>query len=563
MRLLDQFHKLHAVLAEHGAQPGLPALAEALSCSERNARIVLRKMAERGWLRWEAARGRGHFSRLTLLESPQHAALDRLSGLLEKGELEQAFARLDGAQRRQLARRLPDFLRIADQDDARHRLRMPLYRAVESLDPYQVVSRLEAHLVRQIFARLTDFDAATQRVVPALAHHWEADPDARAWHFWLRPGLTFHDGTPLEPEDVRHTLLRMRDLPSFYQGLYPHLRHVETGPNRRVSCHLSATDHLWPQRLAAANASIIPRRRAPDFARMPVGSGPFKLTRHSDYRLTLAAFRDYYRERALLDEIDLWLLRPEDEPVAFDLQFGHSAASGTRARHAKVRLQSGCTYLVCNARRRRFADAQQRLALADWLAPDVLIDADDSARRRAAGLMPAWRHRIARPRKRPPLAEGTKLTMVSGDTPDERVRARLIQERLHAARIELRVRCLPYAELIRRDWLKHADLYLGNEILHDDEDFGCFEWFGADATFRRWMPAAPRHALDRRLQAIQSEPDRQARMRAYERIGKALVDEALLIPISHEYQQVDVEAHVAGIDALPLGFVSFADLWVR
>lgn len=52
-------------------------------------------------------------------------------------------------------------------------------------------------------------------------------------------------------------------------------------------------------------------------------------------------------------------------------------------------------------------------------------------------------------------------------------------------------------------------------------------------------------------------------MRAYERIGKALVDEAWLIPISHEYQQVDVEAHVAGIDALPLGFVSFADLWVR
>jgi SgrR family transcriptional regulator len=47
MRLIDQFHKIHALLEKQNAQPGLPALADALNCSERNARLLLRKMEQK------------------------------------------------------------------------------------------------------------------------------------------------------------------------------------------------------------------------------------------------------------------------------------------------------------------------------------------------------------------------------------------------------------------------------------------------------------------------------------------------------------------------------------
>ncbi|POM14505.1 HTH-type transcriptional regulator SgrR [Burkholderia cepacia] len=193
MRLIDQFHRLGEFLEGQDTQPGLPALARALNCTERNVRSLLRKMEAQGWLRWESARGRGHFSRLTILVPPQHAVLDRLSALLAEGELEQAFASLADEQRRQLLKRLPDFLGIDTEGSHSHRLRIPLYRAVDELDPYRVISRLEAHLVRQIFSRLTEFDRHTQRVVPALAHHWESEEDGRVWHFWLRPNIVFHD----------------------------------------------------------------------------------------------------------------------------------------------------------------------------------------------------------------------------------------------------------------------------------------------------------------------------------------------------------------------------------
>ncbi|CAB3751640.1 MULTISPECIES: SgrR family transcriptional regulator [Burkholderia] len=562
MRLIDRFHRLGEFLEEQGSQPGLPALAQALDCTERNVRGLLRKMEAQGWLRWEAARGRGHFSRLTMLVPPQHAALDRLSGLLADGELEQAFASLGDGQRQQLLRRLPDFLGIQPAGSHGRRLRMPLYRAVDALDPYRVISRLEAHLVRQIFSRLTEFDRHTQRVVPALAHHWEPDEGGRGWHFWLRPNVAFHDGRPLEPEDVRDTLLRMRDEPSYFQRLYRHLLDVEIAEGRRIVCRLSDVDHLWPQRLAAANASIVPRHRSADFARMPIGTGPFRLTRHSDYRITLSAFGDHYRERALLDELDLWFMPSAEQADGFDLRFGHSAS---RAPDHKgiVRVQAGCTYVVCNATRDAFRERADRLALADWLAPGRLFGPDDPARRPAAGLLPAWRHRVATPGPAPFAPQYTELTLVTGQTHDEQVLARAIEARLCEAGVRLRVMALPYADLIRRDWLDAADLVLGSEILHDDEDFGCFEWFAADSVFRQWMPEHAALELDRRLRAVQAQADACARMTDYEAIGRQLVEAAWLIPISHEHQHVELASHVAGVDAAPLGFVSFAGLWVR
>ncbi|WP_081064626.1 SgrR family transcriptional regulator [Burkholderia cepacia] len=562
MRLIDQFHRLGEFLEGQDTQPGLPALARALNCTERNVRGLLRKMEAQGWLRWESARGRGHFSRLTILVPPQHAVLDRLSALLAEGELEQAFASLADEQRRQLLKRLPDFLGIDMDGSHSHRLRIPLYRAVDELDPYRVINRLEAHLVRQIFSRLTEFDRHTQRVVPALAHHWESEEDGRIWHFWLRPNVVFHDGTPLEPEDVRYTLLRMRDEPSYFQRLYRHLLDVKIGDGRRIVCRLSDVDHLWPQRLAAANASIVPRHRKPDFARMPIGTGPFRLTRHSEYRITLSAFGHHYRERALLDELDLWFLPSTGLADGFDLRFGHSV-SRTQANKGIVRVQAGCTYVVCNATRDGFRQREQRLALADWLAPGRLFGADDPARRPAAGLLPAWQHRVAASGPVPSLPAQTELTLVTGETHDELALARIIEARLREADIRLQVMALPYAELIRRDWLDAADLVLGSEILHDDEDFGCYEWFAADSIFRQWMPADAVLELDRVLHGLQAQADARVRMTGYEEIGRQLVEAGWLIPISHEHQHIELESHVAGVEAAPLGFVPFANLWVR
>src|SRR5205823_4861415 len=40
---------------------------------------------------------------------------------------------------------------------------------------------------------------------PALAERFELAEDARSATFWLRPGLKFHDGSPVTPADVKYS----------------------------------------------------------------------------------------------------------------------------------------------------------------------------------------------------------------------------------------------------------------------------------------------------------------------------------------------------------------------
>ncbi|MFZ6744918.1 SgrR family transcriptional regulator [Undibacterium sp. JH2W] len=560
MKLLDQYRKLHIFLQQHEQQPGLPALALAMHCSERNMRNLLAKMQAQGWLSWQAGRGRGHHSQLQLLQSPDSLALDHLSHLLARGDLEQAFASLDGNQRQQLASRLPDYLGMPDS--ASRSLRMPLFRSVESLDPLKVHGRLEAHLARQIFSRLMTFDHQQNALRPAIAHHWESEKNATVWHFWLRPGLSFHDGRELGVEDVKASILRLRDEPAIYQRLYHHLLHIETGPSLRVSFYLAHADHLWPHCLATANSSIVPRQRAADFDRFPVGSGAFRIIRNNPYQLTLQAFKDYYRERPLLDEIDLWMLPPPSGPSGFDLQFGHAHQDSTK-KHSIVGAESGCTYIICNSARSLFKTAEQRLALADWLAPETLFDPEERSRKPASGLLAIWKHRVAKKPRCSSFKAGHKLRMVSGQTQEILSLAQAVKQRLEAAGFIVNWTSLPFDQLMAREWVKDADLVVAREVMHDDQDFGCFEWFSADSVFRRWMPAAALKSLNADLMKIKAQADSKRRMTAYARIGKRLVQEAWMIPISHENQLVSIAPHVAGVRMTPFGFVSFNELWLR
>lgn len=563
MKLLSQYRRLHALVQGLGQQPGLPALAEGMHCSERHLRNLLARMQAEGWLSWTAGRGRGHRSELRWHATPDALALDQLGELLREGDLERAFAQLSPAQRAALSARLPEYLAAGPAGG--RSLRMPLYRPVQSLDPLDAFSRLEAYLVRQIFARLTEFDGGSERVVPGLAHHWEAAEGARLWHFWLRPGLVFHDGSPLGVEDVAATFMRLRAQGKTYRRLYACISGIELdAAEQRLSFRLSEPHHLWPHCTATANASIVPRQRARSFRQMPVGSGAFRLLRHNAHQLTFGAFKDYYRERPLLDEIDLWVLAPQRPAPGFDLQFGYSADETPAAR--RIRLSQalvGCNYLVCNPASASLHSVAQRLALADWLAGCSWRSSEDVRHTPASGLLPQWQHRPARPSSNCPLAAGSRLRMVIGPRASIGRMAEDLRAYFEAAGLRLEIRALPVQDWAEPGHFADADLVLAGEVMQHDPQYGCFEWFSADLMLRRWMPAAERASLDAALLRVQGEADAQGRMLGFEAMARRLVERGLALPLSHETQMVEVAPHVAGVRIEPLGFAAFERLWRR
>jgi SgrR family transcriptional regulator len=558
MRLLDHYRRLHRLLSDAATPPSLPELAEAMNCSQRNIRLLLNRMQAEGWLSWQPGRGRGRRSSLTLLKPPEQLAFERLGGLLADGDLERAFGQLDPAQRRELAARLPDFL---GAPAGLGRLRMPLYRAPASLDPLHVKSRVEGHLVRQVFSRLCSYDRERQRLMPALAHHWESSDDGCSWRFWLRPGLRFHDGRELDAHDVQHTLLRLRDTPSIYQRTYRHLLEVEVHQARSFSCHLAVSDYLWPHRQGSANASIVPRRRAADFARRPVGSGPFKVLRHNEYRITLQAYEQYYRERALLDEIDLWIVPPPDSGQRFDIEFGYPSEEGMALPSIR-QLQSGCSYLVCNPQRACFAAPEQRLALLRWLQPARLFG-QSVQRVPANGLLPEWQHLTASPAGAAPLPPGTSLRLVTYQLDSMVALAQALKERMAQDGVALECRILPFSEYAAGGWRGEADLVLANEVFHDDQEYGCYEWFACESVFRQWLPRREFDWLDGQLVRLQALPDSPTRRAVLAEIGLHLVEQGWLLPLAHEVQQLRVQPHVGGLEPGPFGMTVLNELWLR
>lgn len=84
--------------------------------------------------------------------------------------------------------------------------------AVTAMDPHYHNLSSNFNVALNIFDRLIDQDAQ-QRLVPGLAASWQAI-DETTWEFKLRPGITFHDGSPFGAEDVAASLRRVPWVPN-------------------------------------------------------------------------------------------------------------------------------------------------------------------------------------------------------------------------------------------------------------------------------------------------------------------------------------------------------------
>src|SRR5690348_7811858 len=80
----------------------------------------------------------------------------------------------------------------------------------DQLDPNKTSAYFSFEVLENVFDTLVEPDANLQ-MRPALAESWEVSPDQLTWTFHLRPGVTWHDGSPLTAEDVVYSYRRIID----------------------------------------------------------------------------------------------------------------------------------------------------------------------------------------------------------------------------------------------------------------------------------------------------------------------------------------------------------------
>jgi ABC-type transport system substrate-binding protein len=169
-----------------------------------------------------------------------------------------------------------------------------------SLDPAKSTDVPTGRAVGYVFDGLTRF-TPDARVVPALATRWEISADGRTYTFHLRPGVTFHDGTPFVARQVLHSFERALD-PKERGGrgwpLYP-ISGAKAFSNGKASSisGLTARDDstlvvvldeafpIFPKLLAMPVAAIVPDSTPANFGEHPIGTGPWRFVewKHDDY----------------------------------------------------------------------------------------------------------------------------------------------------------------------------------------------------------------------------------------------------------------------------------------
>lgn len=136
----------------------------------------------------------------------------------------------------------------------------------------------------------------------ALAEQFEFAEDAKSATFRLRPNLSFHDGSPVTPEDVKWSYENYRG--AWAQVLHDRTDRITTPDKRTVRFEFKGPFLDFPRLMGTSNvcgaAWVVPAKYfekvgKDGFVAKPIGAGPYKLVNQEPgTRLDFEAFEGYY-----------------------------------------------------------------------------------------------------------------------------------------------------------------------------------------------------------------------------------------------------------------------------
>lgn len=239
-----------------------------------------------------------------------------------------------------------------------------------------------------IFEGLTRF-AADGAVVPGLAKSWVISDDGLTYTFTLQSGVTFHDGTVMDGEDVKFSLDRARgeESTNAQKALFADIAAVEVMDPLTVKITLSKPNGAFLFNLAWGDAVIVAPESVAEIKTNPVGTGAFKFERWvQGDSITLARNDDYWGAPAALTGATFKFI--SDPSAAFasmmaedvDAFAGYPAPETLDQFRADPRFQvlvgqtEGETILATNNKKPPFDNLKVRQALAHAIDRQAVID---------------------------------------------------------------------------------------------------------------------------------------------------------------------------------------------
>src|SRR5439155_1701156 len=191
-----------------------------------------------------------------------------------------------------------------------------------TMDPHRSTAAVDRQVYNNVYSKLVDIDARFG-IVPQLAQTWEIKGGGLVYVFKLRRGVKFHDGTEFNADIVKWNFDRMRDpeLASPRRSEIAPVKDVKVLDPFTVEITLSSPFAPLLSVLTDRAGMMVSRaaveKYTDDFARNPVGTGPFRFVEWvKDDHLTLKRLDGYWE--AGLPHLDEVVYRPiPDSSVRF------------------------------------------------------------------------------------------------------------------------------------------------------------------------------------------------------------------------------------------------------
>lgn len=174
-----------------------------------------------------------------------------------------------------------------------------------NLDPTAgAAAAIDEVVYANVFEGLTRF-GADGSVKPALAKSWEISDDGLTYTFTLQSGITFHDGSAFNAEDVKFSLDRSRadNSTNAQKQLFDSIDTIEVADPETIVITLSDANGALLFNLAWGDAIVMSPDTFDKAKTAPIGTGPFKFSRWvQGDRIELVKNPDYWGTPAKLDK---------------------------------------------------------------------------------------------------------------------------------------------------------------------------------------------------------------------------------------------------------------------
>jgi peptide/nickel transport system substrate-binding protein len=174
------------------------------------------------------------------------------------------------------------------------------------LDPTAgAAEAIDIVVYQNIFEGLTRVDQNGE-VQPGLAREWTISPDQLTYTFKLQEGVTFHDGSAFDAEDVKFTFDRILapDSVNAHKEFYAPIASVSVVDPLTVEIKLSEVIGRFLFDLGRGDAVIVAPESADNNANEPIGTGPFAFLQwDKGSRVQLEAYAPYWGEPVHLSKV--------------------------------------------------------------------------------------------------------------------------------------------------------------------------------------------------------------------------------------------------------------------